>query len=152
MRVLTDYPERIVTLDYVFVGSGPEDPHVRRFDVQHMRMHQSYGLLKFKQVKTRNDAELLRALFVMVSHEQAVPLEDDEVYLYQIIGLEVQTTDGIVLGRVSDVLETGANDVYVVSSPERGEILLPVIPTTILETDIERGVITVQIPEGLIPD
>lgn len=152
MRVLTDYPERIATLEHVYLGAGVEARNIQRYVVEHLRMHQGYALLKLKEIETRNDAELLRDLFVMVSHDEAIPLEDDELYLYQLIGLAVHTTEGVVLGSITEVLETGANDVYIIASPDYGEILLPVIPSTVLNTDLEKGIVTVRVPEGLLPN
>ncbi|MBC7869975.1 MAG: 16S rRNA processing protein RimM [Chitinophagaceae bacterium] len=151
MRVLTDYPERIATLEQVFVGTNPEDPNKTSYAVEHLRMHHEYGLLKLKGVDDRNQAELLRDLFIMVGIEHAVPLEDDEVYLYQLIGIEVRTDVGDVLGTISDVLETGANDVYIVDSPTYGEILIPITSHTLLETNIDEGFVLVKLPEGLLP-
>ncbi len=151
MRVLTDYPERIATLEQVFVGANPEDSNKTAYAVEHLRMHHEYGLLKLKGVDDRNQAELLRDLFIMVGIEHAVPLEDDEVYLYQLIGIEVRTDAGDVLGKISDVLETGANDVYIVDSPTYGEVLIPITPHTLLETNIDEGFVIVKLPEGLLP-
>lgn len=151
MRVLTDFPERISTLEAVYVGRGPASPDVTRYRVKHMRMHQAYGLLKLDGVNDRNQAELLRDLFVMVPIEHAVPLEEGEFYLFQLIGLRVQTAAGETLGVLSDVIETGANDVYVVDSPTYGEILLPAIDDVIVHTDIAAGVMIVNLIEGLLP-
>lgn len=115
-------------------------------------MNQNYGLLKLKELDDRDQADLLRALFVMIPIEQAVPLEEGEFYLYQLIGLTVQTTDGQVIGTIREVLETGANDVYGVESEQYGEVLIPVIDEIIVKTDIEARVLTVKLPEGLLPD
>jgi 16S rRNA processing protein RimM len=152
LRILTDYPERIGKLKQVYLGASPESRVIKPYTVQSMRMHKAYGLLTLAEVSDRDEADLLRELKVMIPLDQAVPLEDDEVYLYQLIGLRVQTQEGAIIGTISDVLETGANDVYVIDSDEFGEVLLPVIPQTILETNIEAGHITVEIPEGLLPD
>lgn len=151
MRVLTEFPERITALEAVYVGTGPASPDVRPYRVKHMRMHQAYGLLKLDGVDDRNQAELLRDLFVMVPLEHAVPLEEGEFYLFQLIGLQVQTAEGEALGVLRDVIETGANDVYVVDSPAHGEILLPAIQDVIERIDIPAGVMIVNLIEGLLP-
>jgi len=151
MRILTDYPERIASLEMVYLGSDPNVAEAAGYRVEHMRPHQGYGLLKLEGVDSRDEADLLRELFVMVSIEDAVPLEEGEYYLYQIIGLRVQTQDGELLGTLTDVLETGANNVYVVDSPRYGEILIPVIQETIIETDVHAGVVIVRLPPGLLP-
>ncbi len=151
MRMLTDYPERISAIGSVFVGRSPNDSAAKRYRVQAMRMHKNYGLLKLKTIADRNDAEVLRGLFVMVRLEDAVPLEDGEFYLYQLIGMSVVTHDNVLLGSVTDIIETGANDVYVVHGTRYGEVLVPVTDETILETDVAARRIIVRLPEGLLP-
>ena len=85
----------------------------------------------------------------MVALADAVPLEDDEFYLYQAIGLRVVSEDGDLLGEVVEVIETGANDVYVVRG-ESGEILLPAIDECVIDVDIEAGTMTVHVMDGLL--
>ena len=152
MRVLTDYPEHITTRDHIFLGDDPNASTAKPYQVQHMRMHKGYALLKLKDIEDRNQAELLRDLLVMVRMGDAIPLEDDEIYLYQLIGMTARTDAGEDLGEIADVLETGANDVYVVQGQTYGEILIPVTDETIIATDIEQGVVIVSLPDGLLPD
>jgi 16S rRNA processing protein RimM len=150
LRILTDYPERVSQLKTIYLGTDPNSPNATPYTVQHMRMNQEYGLLKLKEINDRNEADRLRELFVMVKLDQAVPLEEGEFYLYQLIGLAVQTVDGEMLGTISEVLETGANDVYIVNSPQHGEVLIPVTDETIVKTDIKAGIVMVNLPEGLL--
>jgi 16S rRNA processing protein RimM len=151
MRVLTRYPERLPELETVYLGSKPDSGKNIQFALQSVRMHQGYALLKLRGVDDRTQADRLRELFVMVSIEDAVPLEEDEYYLYQLIGLAVQTIEGEMLGTLTEVLETGANDVYIVDSPQYGEVLIPATDETIIQTDLESRIITVKLPEGLLP-
>lgn len=150
-RVLTQHPEHLQELDSVYLAKDPESPKVTQYAVEKVRMHQGYALFKFKGINDRDAADKLRQLFVMVATQDAVPLEEGEFYLYQLIGLNVQTEDGQILGKLTEVLETGANDVYIVESPHYGEVLIPATDETILETDIEAGFITVKLPDGLLP-
>ena len=150
MRILTDYPERIRELDSVYLGDNPETDQVTEYPVEAIRFHQDYGLLKLKAIDDRDAAERLRQLFVMVDLEHAIPLEEDEFYLYELIGLRVVTEQGEEIGTLSEVLETGANDVYVVDSPKHGELLIPVLENVVLKTDIAGGQIVVKLPDGLI--
>jgi len=152
MRVLTDYPEHIITRKHVYLGDNPNTNTAKQYLVEHMRMHQGYALLKLKDIDDRTHAEFLRNLLVMVHIDDAVPLEDDEIYLYQLIGMTARTDTGEVLGEISDVLETGANDVYIVQSQIYGEILIPVTDETIIDTNIDDGMIIISLPEGLLPD
>ncbi|MAS34490.1 MAG: 16S rRNA processing protein RimM [Anaerolineaceae bacterium] len=152
MRILTDYPERIPQLDHVFVAESIDAAAPKTYKIEHMRMHKEYGLLKLKGINSREQADLLRQLVVMVAIEDAIPLEEGEFYLYQLIGLTVRTVEGTALGTITDILETGANDVYIVDSDIYGELLIPVTEETILETSIEQGTVVVSLPDGLLPE
>lgn len=152
MRVMTDYPDQIATREYIYLGDDPNANTAKPYQVQQLRMHKGYALLKLKDIDDRNHAELLRNLLVMVHINDAVPLEEDEVYLFQLIGLTARTEDGEVLGIISDVLETGANDVYVVQGQAYGEVLIPVTEETIISTNTERGEVLVALPDGLLPN
>lgn len=152
INVLTSYPERITPGMEVYLGSDPEDSdRAVRYVVEGARTHLQYLILHLEGVTDRNEADLLREQYVMVRLEDAVPLEEDEFYLFQALGLAVYTEDGEHLGEVTEVLETGANDVYVVHG-ERGEILLPAIDDCVLDVDIEAGKMTVRLIEGLLGD
>lgn len=151
MRILTDYPERLRQLKQVYLAHDPTAPSPRRHQVAGVRMNQDVALLRLAGITDRNQVEPLRGLYVMVELADAVPLDDDEVYLFQLIGMRVVTDAGAELGTLTDVLETGANDVYVVDSPQHGEVLIPVIPDTIVATDTEQNRITVRLPAGLLP-
>ncbi len=150
VRLLTDFPERISKLKSVYLGTDPNGK-VTAYSVEAMRMHQDYGLLKLKGIDDRTEAERYRQLLVMVDLKHAVPLEAGEFYLYELIGLEVRTENGEVLGTLTEVLETGANDVYVVKGGQHGEVLVPVLPETIVKTDIAAKQVIVRLPDGLLP-
>lgn len=152
MRILTDFPERISTLETIFLGNRPDANAPRAYRVAHMRMHKEYGLLKLREIDNRTEAEALRGLFALVHLNDAVPLEDDEIYTYQLIGLPVRTEDGHGLGAIDSILETGANDVYIIKGGPYGEILFPVTDETVIETNIDDGYVLVRPPEGLIPN
>jgi len=152
LRLMTDYPERIRKLKHVYVSKRDNGKDAKPLNVVGMRMHQTHGLLRVQEVSSRDDADRMRRLYVFVRLEDAVPLEDDEFYLFQVIGLEMKTEDGQVLGVVQRVMETGANDVYVVESEEYGEILFPITDETLIEHDIDNGVVYVRLLDGLLPD
>lgn len=150
VEVLTAYPERIGPEQRVYLGPDPADVSAARlYTIVQARRHQQYLILRLAEISDRNAAELLRQQYVMVALEDAIPLEDDEYYLFQVIGLDVISTDGETLGSVQDVLETGANDVLVVHGP-RGEILLPVIDECVQDIDFDAGTITVRLLDGLL--
>ncbi len=152
MRILTDYPERIPELGTITLAKRPDSSSPKRYHVEAMRMHKEYGLLKLKEIKDRTQAESMRGLFVMVHLQDAIPLEDDEIYAYELIGLRVVAEDGREIGAIASVLETGANDVYVIESKTHGELLFPVTDDTVLEINTEQGFVRVLPPDGLLPN
>lgn len=150
VRLMTEYPERIAKLKTVYLADSPDAAKPTPYAVKGMRMNGDYGLLRLGGIEERNAADRLRGLIVLVDMEHAVPLEEGEFYLYQLIGLSVQTVEGEALGRLEEVLETGANDVYIIDSPRYGEILIPATDETIIKTDVAAGIMTVKLPEGLL--
>jgi 16S rRNA processing protein RimM len=150
IEVLTDYPERILPGLIVNIGPDPAADDAPKYEITKVRTHQQYLILQVDGVDDRDAADVLREQYIMVALEDAIPLDDDEFYLFQAIGLAVYTDDGESLGAVVDVLETGANDVYVVQGP-RGEVLLPAIDECIVDVDIDAGKMTVHLMDGLLP-
>jgi 16S rRNA processing protein RimM len=151
VEIITEYPERL-SLHADFYLAHPDSPTtVRRYQVEKVRIHRDVALLKLAGCDDRNTADELRGLLVQIPIEDAVPLEEGEYYLYQIIGVRVETEDGEGLGQVVDVIETGANDVYVVRGP-RGEVLLPAIEDVVLDLDLETRRMVVHLLTGLLPE
>ena len=154
VQVITSFPERMSRLDVVYVGADPAEP--RRLTEQRVtwaRRHKNdQWLIHLDGIEDREAADIFRSQYVCVSLADAVPLEDDEIYLFQVIGLDVRTVEGETLGRVIDIIETGANDVYVIRGESYGEILIPAIDSVILNISVETGAMTVRLPAGLLPD
>ena len=144
VRMLTDFPERFRVLKSVYLGGTPKPVSVER-----TRLHQGYALLKLAGYDDRTAVESLRHALVQIPVEEAMPLEEDEYYLYQVVGLATWTMQGDYLGWVREVLSTGANDVYVVQG-DKGEILVPAVEDVVLEVDLASGRLTVELMEGLI--
>lgn len=144
---LTNDPARFKQLTHVYVGE--RDP--RRVTVDSVRFHQGWVLLRLGGYPTRTEAELLRDELLQVTEAEAVPLEEGEYYLYQLEGLAVYTEEGAHLGRLTNVLETGANNVFVVQGPA-GELLIPDIPDVVRDVDIEGGRLVIRPLPGLLGD
>jgi 16S rRNA processing protein RimM len=119
--------------------------------VEQLRLHKSVLLLKLEGCDDRSAAEGLRGMLVQVPLEDAVPLKEDEYYHFQAIGVRVETTDGEPLGEIVEVLETGANDVFVVQGP-RGEVLVPVISDVVVDWDVAAKRMRVQLLPGTLQD
>ena len=151
VEILTDYPERVDRHEYVYLARPQSPDDVERHVLESVRPHKGVLLIKLEGVEDRDAAETLRGMLVEVPLEDAVPLEEGEYYHFQMIGVDVETDTGEWLGRVADVIATGAADVFVVRGP-RGEILLPAIEDVILELDTEGREMTVQLLPGLLED
>ncbi|MCB0192733.1 MAG: 16S rRNA processing protein RimM [Anaerolineae bacterium] len=147
VAVLTDFPERFETTEWVYVGNEMEADAYR---LKKSRWHKQNVLLTLDGVDNRTEAEQLVGLFIQVPVEETMPLPEGGYYLYQIMGLPVITTAGDTLGIISDVIETKANDVYIVKSADGTEILLPAIPDVIKSVDLDEGKVFVELLDGLI--
>jgi 16S rRNA processing protein RimM len=143
VEIHTDYPERFALHKRLYLG--PE--HVP-FVLQSHRFHGGAVLLKLEGIDTRTEAEALREQWVWLPIEEAVPLEEGECYLYQMMHLRVVTVDGEELGEIVEVIETGANDVYLVRDPA-GDILLPDIDQVVIHLDLDAKQMTVRLLDGL---
>ncbi len=141
---LTELPERFDWLDVVYLGERNPQPVV----VEAVRFHKNLILLKLAGYDTREATETLRGVWLQVPEDEAIPLEEGEYYLYQLLDLAVFTDEGQHLGVLVDVIETGANNVFVVQG-EQGEQLLPDIAEVVQEIDFAHGRMTVRLLPGL---
>ncbi len=143
--VMTDFPDRFARLQQVYVGDPPELVRIEK-----CRPHGAYIVLKLAGYDDRTAADTLRGHFLQVPTAEAMPLGEDEYYVYQIVGLMVVTTGGEYLGRVCEVLFTGANEVYVVKDETGREVLIPAIADVIREVDLEGGRLVIEPIAGLL--
>lgn len=145
VELLTDSPEHLVELKQVYVGA-----EYRAYPLESVRLHQKVALLKLHGCDDRNAADELREQVVYVAAADAVPLDVDEVYEYQLVGLQVVTDEGQHLGEVVEVFTApGANDIFIVHGP-LGEILLPAIADVVVALDLEAGQLVVHLLPGLL--
>ena len=142
---LTDLLERFSWLDEIYIGETSPSP----VTLESVRFHKGRPLLKFDGYNSRDDVEVLRGQLLQVPEDQAIPLEENEYFLYQLIGLLVETVDGQQLGTLTEIIETGANNVFVVRGI-RDEILIPDIPEVISEIDFENQRMIVDPLPGLL--
>ena len=143
----TDDPVRFKKLKKVILDTGKEKLDL---EVEHVKFFKQFVIVKFKEFDNINDIERYKRRPLLVTRENAVPLEEDEYFVADMIGMKVMTEDGTEFGTLSDVMETGANDVYVIDSKEHGEVLMPAIKECVLNVDMESGIITVHLMSGLI--
>ena len=119
-------------------------------EIEKVRFSKQFVIVKFKGLDDINQVERYKRYPLLVRREDAVPLEEDEYYIADMIGIRVETEDGEAFGTLKDVIETGANDVYVVETSSHGEVLIPAIKECILEVDIEAGRMVVHLLDGLL--
>lgn len=143
----TDDPSRFKQLKEVILDTGKE--HLP-LEIQQVKFFKNMVILKFKGYDNINDIEKYKSKDLLIPRDQAVELEPDEYFITDLIGLEVRTEDGEILGTMKDVLETGANDVYVVQMKDGKELLLPPSATASSMWILEQGVMTVHILDGLM--
>lgn len=143
MDLHTDFPERMKKGRKLFVG----DDH-KPMTLTNVRPHQAGLLVKFKDVDTPEDAGLYRNQWVYVQTKD-VPLPEGQHYKHELLGVKVIGEDGNPLGELVEILETGANDVYVVRDDSGKDILLPNIPSVILDLDLGTRTMRVHLLEGL---
>ena len=117
--------------------------------VQSVKYKSPFIIMKFDGIDTPEAVEKLRQYDIMVGRADAIPLEEGQHYIADLIGMKVLTDEGEDLGTLKDVLETGANDVYDVVSEDGREILIPGIDECILDIDEDKEIITVHLLKGL---
>ncbi len=143
----TDEPERFLELDYVLLDTGRE---LRKLEIKNVKFFKNLVILKFKGVDNINDIEKYKGRDLWIPREEGQELEEDEYYIADLLGMSVVLEDGQEFGTLKDVMETGANDVYIINSAEHGEVLLPAIKECILDVDLEKNIMTIHLMKGLI--
>ena len=131
----TDDVHRFEDLDSVLLDTGRE---YIELEIENVKYFKQYAILKYKG----------RSLYV--TRDQAIPLDEDEYYIADLIGLDVYLENGEKFGVLKDVMETGANDVYIVETGEGKEVLLPAIHECILDVDIEENRMEIHLMDGLL--
>lgn len=119
-------------------------------NVESVKFFKNMVILKFKEYNNINDIECYKGKDILVSRDNAVKLEKGEYYIADILGAKVILEDGSEFGVLEDVMQTGANDVYVVKTLDNKEVLLPKIDECIKKLDIENKIVTVHIMKGLL--
>ncbi|MCQ2469221.1 MAG: ribosome maturation factor RimM [Ruminococcus sp.] len=139
----TDTPELLAEFDRLFIGKDRNE-----LIIEHSRVFKNMVIAKIEGVDTPEDAEKLRNKMLFM-HRDDLELDDDTYFIQDLIGMEVRDADsGFVYGKINDVMQTGANDVYVIKGSDR-EYLVPAIADVIVSTDINSDIMTIRPMEGL---
>ena len=145
IKILTDYPNRLLKHKTLYLGEN-----ARAFQVERARLHSGAVVVKFVGYDSDTAVAKLRGEIVQIRAQDAAKLKKGQYFHYQIIGLNVVTADQSALGTIAEILETGANDVYLVRTPEGKEILLPAIKSVIQKIDLDAKTMTVTLLPGLV--
>jgi len=145
-RVITSFPEHFEQLSALYI----EQNEYKKFNIEDMRLSGSFVFIKFKNIDTRDDAENLRNKYLYIPAEELYPLEDDEFYHHQLLGLKVYDQDNVYLGVVKEIESYPVNDILVVENEKKKIYLIPVVKDFIKEIDIESQKVTVHVVEGLL--
>ena len=147
MEVYTGFPERLKPKTKVFIGEDYEP-----MTIAAVRTHPAGLLLKLNGLDTPEEAAPYRNQPVYVTAADRPPLPKGQFYVHQLMGFEVVDEEENIIGRLSEIMQTGANDVYVVKRPDASEVLLPVIPSVVLDIDADRRQIHVRLIPGLLDE
>ncbi|MGI6224688.1 MAG: ribosome maturation factor RimM [Peptococcales bacterium] len=142
---LTDNQERFKKLEYVYV----EMPVGKtKMQIENVRRFKNFVIIKFKEIPDMSAAEMLRGKYIVIDENQLVELPEGHFFIFQIIGLEVYENE-TYLGQITDVIQTGSNDVYIVKNNEK-QILIPALKSIVQEINLEHKKMLVTLPEGLV--
>lgn len=142
MDIMTDFPERLHVGKTVYVGETHQPMKIATLRSQHLSL-----LVQFDGIEDVDATAALRNQLVFVKAESIPDLPEGEYYHHQLLGIQVVEENGQPVGFLSEIMETGANDVYLVISPEGKETLLPAIESVILEVNLEKGEMRVRLPD-----
>ncbi len=148
LRVIpsTDDKKRFEKLKNIYIVSK----NTSEYEIETVRYHKEYVLLKLKGIDSINDAEFLKNTLIKIDRKDSLPLGKDEYYIRDLLDIEVTTDEGRNLGKIIDIIATGSNDVYVIESKESSkQMLIPAIKDVIIKVDIENKKMIVKLLEGL---
>ncbi|MBQ3784065.1 MAG: ribosome maturation factor RimM [Lachnospiraceae bacterium] len=143
----TDDVTRFKKLKKIYLDKGTEKMELEIASVKYFK---NMVILKFKGIDNINDIEKYKGKDLLIERKQAVKLEEDEYFICDIIGASVVTEEGENIGTLTEVLKTGANDVYVVEKEAGGEVLIPVIDDCVLDLDFDEKIVTVRLMAGMM--
>lgn len=143
----TDDPKRFKKLKQVLLDTGKD---MLPLEVEHVKFFKNMVILKFKGYDRIEDIMGFKGKNLYVTRENAVRLKKDEYFIADLIGMKVYTEDEAYLGELTEVITTGANDVYTVRMENGKDVLIPAIAQCILDVDVEHETMQVHLLEGLL--
>ena len=143
----TDDIERFEELKSIYIVKNKQ---LIEYEIEQIKYHKNMIILKLKNVEDMNTAEKLKGCYIQIHRKNARKLPEGTYFIADIIGSQVITDEGKILGIVDDIYNTGAKDIFVVKDEMGKQILLPYIEEVILNIDVEKQIVTVHLLEGLV--
>ncbi|MDD5936374.1 MAG: ribosome maturation factor RimM [Clostridiales bacterium] len=145
----TDDVNRFKKLKKVLLDTGKEK---LALEVENVKFFKQFAILKFKGIDNINDIEKYKGKDLLVTRDQAVPLEKDEFFICDLIDCVGYTENGTEVGKLTEVMQTGANDVFVFKRANGKEVLVPYIDQCVTAVDIEKKKIELHLLDGMMTD
>ena len=142
VKIETDFPQRFTSGAKVYINQQP-------MTIDSAEWHSGKLVIKLSTIDSIEEAQKLRGKPVEIPRSQAQPLTEGQYYHFQLIGLEVWTTEGELLGNITEILTTESNDIYIVHNA-KGETLIPAIEDVVKSIDLDKGHVVIELIEGLI--
>ncbi len=144
---LTDDPARFNKLKWVFIDYNGR---LEKTNITGVKFFKQLAILKFEGIDSMEKAESLKGLYMKVDRANAIKLPKDSYFITDLIGLNVYDENNELLGSIRDIIQTGSNDVYIVKDASNKEILIPALKSVVKEISLEKGRVSVVLPEGLL--
>ena len=135
---------------YICKKASMEEVEIEEVEIEEVKYHKNMVLLKIKGINDMNQAEKCKGLYLKIHRKDAIKLPKDTYFIADLLGLEVYTDEGVLLGKVDDIYNTGSNDIYVVKDNLGKQILLPGTKEVLKEISLEKEKIVVHLIKGLI--
>lgn len=147
VKAFTDEIARFEKLKTIFVEQNKQCQEMK---IEEVKMHKNMVLLKLEDIDTIEEAEKYRNAFLKIRREDAIELPEDSYFIVDLLGIDVYTDKGVLLGNLVDIFPTGSNDVYVVKDKLGKQILLPAIASVVKNINLEERKMMVHLLEGLV--
>ncbi len=148
-EVITSFPEHFLELKTVFIE---QENQKQAYSIEEARLSDRFVFIKFSEINSVEQAETLRNKYIFITADQLTPLQEDEYYIHDLIGLTVVDEEGRMLGQISDVWSYLANDVYVLQTPDKKEKLIPAIKSVVKAVNLKERTMTVHVLEGMLDE
>lgn len=146
-EIITSFPEHFLTLKTVFVE---KENQKQAYSIEEARLSDRFVFIKFSGINDFDEAEKLRNRYIYIAPEDLTPLNEDEYYIHELIGLRVFNEHGVLLGVIRDVWLHLANDVYVLETPDKQEKLIPAIKSVIKSVNLKERTMVIHEMEGML--